>query len=79
MLVCTQVRDIIPALHDCLAAIFGRHGVIRHGRVPVNKRQALVDAFQNRETSIPCMVFSLETGGVGLNLTDANHVVHFDR
>ena len=25
------------------------------------------------------MVFSLKAGGVGLNLTDANHVVHFDR
>ena len=25
------------------------------------------------------MVLSLKAGGVGLNLTEANHVVHFDR
>jgi SNF2 family DNA or RNA helicase len=28
---------------------------------------------------VPFMVLSLKTGGVGLNLTEANHVIHFDR
>jgi non-specific serine/threonine protein kinase len=28
---------------------------------------------------VPFMVLSLKAGGVGLNLTAANHVVHFDR
>ncbi|MBW2145281.1 MAG: SWF/SNF helicase family protein, partial [Deltaproteobacteria bacterium] len=28
---------------------------------------------------VPFMVLSLKAGGVGLNLTKANHVVHFDR
>jgi non-specific serine/threonine protein kinase len=47
--------------------------------VPVKQRQALVDAFQRRDTYMPFMVLSLKAGGVGLNLTEANHVVHFDR
>jgi len=28
---------------------------------------------------VPFMVLSLKAGGVGLNLTEANHVIHFDR
>jgi len=79
MLVFTQFREITSALHDFLAGIFGRAGLVLHGSVPVKQRQALVDAFQKRDTYIPFMVLSLKAGGVGLNLTEANHVVHFDR
>jgi hypothetical protein len=79
MLLFTQFREITTALHDFLASIFGRSGLILHGTVPVQQRQALVDAFQKRDTYIPFMVLSLKAGGVGLNLTEANHVVHFDR
>ena len=79
MLVFTQFREITAALHDFLAGIFGRAGLVLHGSVPVKQRQALIDAFQTRDTYIPFMVLSLKAGGVGLNLTEANHVVHFDR
>ncbi|MEG0513186.1 MAG: C-terminal helicase domain-containing protein, partial [Clostridia bacterium] len=38
----------------------------------------LVERF-NGEEYVPYMVLSLKAGGVGLNLTAANHVIHFDR
>jgi SNF2-related domain/SNF2 Helicase protein/Helicase conserved C-terminal domain len=79
MLVFTQFREITPALHDFLAGIFGRAGSVLHGSVPVKQRKAIVEAFQRKDTYIPFMVLSLKAGGVGLNLTEANHVVHFDR
>ncbi len=79
MLLFTQFRELTPALHAFLANIFERDGVVLHGSVPVKQRKTLVDTFQNRETYIPFMVLSLKAGGVGLNLTEANHVVHFDR
>lgn len=79
MLVFTQFREITGVLHDFLATIFGRQGVILHGSVAVKQRKALVDAFQTRDAYIPFMILSLKAGGVGLNLTEANHVVHFDR
>jgi non-specific serine/threonine protein kinase len=79
MLVFTQFKEITPALHAFLAGIFGRDGIVLHGSVPVKQRQALVDAFQSRDAYVPFMVLSLKAGGVGLNLTEANHVVHFDR
>jgi non-specific serine/threonine protein kinase len=51
---------------------------VLHGGVPVGKRAALIDTFQS-EAYCPFMVLSLKAGGVGLNLTRASHVVHFDR
>ncbi len=40
-------------------------------------RQAQVDRFQNDET-IPVFLISLKAGGVGLNLSAADSVIHFD-
>jgi non-specific serine/threonine protein kinase len=46
--------------------------------VPVKKRKTVIDEFQG-DNYVPFMVLSLKAGGVGLNLTRANHVIHFDR
>ena len=48
-----------------------------NGRTPVPKRQGMVDRFQAGEA--PVFVLSLKAAGVGLNLTRATHVVHYDR
>lgn len=48
-----------------------------HGRVPVAKRQGMVDDFQAGRA--PVFLLSLKAAGVGLNLTRATHVVHYDR
>ncbi len=77
-LVFTQFREIIPALHDHLAAIFGRPGLVLHGSTAIAKRADLVREFQG-EDGPPFFVLSLKAGGTGLNLTAASHVIHFDR
>ncbi len=41
------------------------------------ERQARVDSFQN-DSSIPFFLISLKAGGVGLNLTAADYVIHLD-
>ncbi len=41
-------------------------------------RQSLVERFQ-REDGPPFFVLSLKAGGTGLTLTEAAHVIHFDR
>jgi SNF2 family DNA or RNA helicase len=48
-----------------------------HGKVGANRRTEMVQAFQAGEA--PVLLLSLKAGGVGLNLTRATHVVHFDR
>lgn len=41
------------------------------------ERQAVVDQFQ-KESAIPVFLMSLKAGGVGLNLSAADTVIHFD-
>jgi len=77
-LIFTQFKEMTEPLHDFLAGIFYRKGLILHGGVPVSKRKEIVEAFQS-QSYIPFMVLSLKAGGIGLNLTEANHVIHFDR
>jgi SNF2 family DNA or RNA helicase len=48
-----------------------------HGGTPVRERDAMVARFQAGE--VPVFLLSLKAGGTGLNLTRADHVVHFDR
>ena len=43
------------------------------------KRQQMIDRFQDPDGGVPIFVLSLKAGGVGLNLTAANHVFHYDR
>ena len=44
----------------------------------MDKRRRIVEAFQG-EAYVPFIVLSIKAGGTGLNLTKANHVIHFDR
>ncbi|NQZ68404.1 MAG: SWF/SNF helicase family protein, partial [Lentisphaeria bacterium] len=41
-------------------------------------RDEMINRFQNPKGP-PLFLLSLKAGGVGLNLTEANHVFHFDR
>ena len=78
VLVFTQFREIIDPLCTFLADVFQRPGLFIHGSVPVKTRTRAIDQFQ-ADAYVPFMVLSLKAGGVGLNLTRASHVVHFDR
>jgi non-specific serine/threonine protein kinase len=77
-LIFTQFREIAGPLADHLKSVFGTSGLVLHGQTPVGKRRKMVEAFQC-DDGPPFFVLSLKAGGVGLNLTAATHVVHFDR
>jgi non-specific serine/threonine protein kinase len=78
VLVFTQFREMTEPISDFLKDIFSKEGFVLHGGTPVKRRNEMVEKF-NGEHYIPYMVLSLKAGGVGLNLTAANHVIHFDR
>lgn len=78
VLVFTQFRTMTGPLQRYLNDCFGRPGLVLHGGTPVKKRHGLVQQFQEDET-LPFMILSLKAGGTGLNMTAANHVIHFDR
>jgi len=78
VLVFTQFKEMTEPLSRFLATIFQREGLVLHGSVPVGQRKKLIETFQGPDY-VPFFVLSLKAGGVGLNLTAANHVIHFDR
>ncbi len=78
VLVFTQFKEICKPLDSFLQEIFGIQGFVLHGSTNVKKRKQMVEEFQS-DTYIPYMVISVKAGGTGLNLTNANHVIHFDR
>jgi superfamily II DNA or RNA helicase len=51
-----------------------------HGGTPVARREEMVARFQASEPgSTPIFLLSLKAAGTGLNLTRADHVIHYDR
>lgn len=78
VLVFTQFKEMTEPLAEFLSGIFEQKGLVLHGSVSVGKRKKLVEQFQSVDYA-PYMILSLKAGGVGLNLTAANHVIHFDR
>ncbi|MCL2033832.1 MAG: DEAD/DEAH box helicase [Oscillospiraceae bacterium] len=77
VLVFTQFREMCKPLESYLETVFERKGLVIHGGTTPKKRGAIVEKFNSEY--LPFMVLSLKAGGVGLNLTSANHVIHFDR
>ncbi|HNQ22091.1 MAG TPA: DEAD/DEAH box helicase [Phycisphaerae bacterium] len=78
-LVFTQFRQMGALLQHYLGEAFDREVLFLHGGTSAGQRDALVHRFQQRRGDTPVFVLSLKAGGVGLNLTAANHVFHFDR
>ncbi|MFE5734628.1 DEAD/DEAH box helicase [Streptomyces sp. NPDC056528] len=75
-LVFTQYVGMARLLEAHLAAR-GVRTQFLHGGTPVAEREAMVARFQNGE--VPVFLLSLKAAGTGLNLTRAEHVVHYDR
>ena len=78
VLIFTQYREMTQPIAAFLEQRFSTRGLILHGGTPVANRKQLVEQFQD-EQGPPFFVLSLKAGGTGLNLTAANHVIHFDR
>ncbi len=78
VLVFTQFQSMCQPLHAFLEKYFGRPGLVLTGKTPAGSRGKMVAEFQE-ETGPPFFVISVKAGGTGLNLTQASHVVHFDR
>ena len=53
--------------------------LLLHGGTPKAQRESMVDRFQNDPSAPRIFILSLKAGGVGLNLTRANQVFHYDR
>ena len=64
------LRQIAPQLEEFEPQLF-------HGQLSDKERDRVVREFQEQDTS-KVLLMSVKAGGVGLTLTRANHVFHFD-
>ncbi|MEM1184085.1 MAG: DEAD/DEAH box helicase [Planctomycetota bacterium] len=78
-LIFTQFRQMGHLLAGMLRHEMGRDVLFLHGGTPQGQRQKMIDTFQDPDSNKPILILSLKAGGVGLNLTAATHVFHFDR
>jgi non-specific serine/threonine protein kinase len=78
VLVFSQFQTICDPLCEFLTEVFGRPGLVLTGKTSPKNRSKLVSEFQE-PLGPSFFVISVKAGGTGLNLTEACHVVHFDR
>lgn len=78
-LVFTQFAEWGKLLKAHLENQFGREVLYLYGSTSKKQREEMIDRFQNDPQAPRVFILSLKAGGVGLNLTRANHVFHFDR
>ena len=74
----TQFAEFGHQLRAHLQVRLGREVLFLHGGTPKAARDMMVQRFQSPDGP-SLFVLSLKAGGTGLNLTAANHVIHFDR
>ena len=78
VLVFTQYAEMGKLLRPHLQHRFGEEVMLLHGGATRAARERMVERFQS-PGGPRIFVLSLLAAGTGLNLTAANHVIHFDR
>ena len=78
-LIFTQFAEMGKLLQGYLEQQLSRETLFLYGGIAKAQRESMVDRFQHDPQGPRLFILSLKAGGVGLNLTRANHVFHFDR
>ncbi|WP_066296932.1 DEAD/DEAH box helicase [Bacillus sp. FJAT-29937] len=76
-LIFTQYIEMGNIIRGMIKKRFGVDVPFLNGSVPKNERDRMIEQFQAGK--FPVFLLSLKAGGTGLNLTAANHVIHYDR
>jgi SNF2 family DNA or RNA helicase len=77
VLIFSQFTEMGALLKQFIGERFGEEPLFYHGGCSIKQRKEMVEAFQhNRADKI--FILSLKAAGTGLNLTAANHVIHYD-
>ena len=77
VLIFTQFTEMGEILQQTIEQECNTPVLFLHGGISRSKRDEMVDLIQNNP-HYQTMVLSIKAGGVGLNLTGANHVIHYD-
>lgn len=77
VLIFTQFTEMGTMLARFIGERYGEAPLFYHGGCTLKQRKEMVDRFQNNRAD-RIFVLSLKAAGTGLNLTAANHVIHYD-
>lgn len=77
VLIFTQFREMGDLLQEFLMNRYHQEVLFYHGGVGVKQRNVMVNNFQHNPAH-KIFILSLKAAGTGLNLTAANHVIHYD-
>jgi SNF2 family DNA or RNA helicase len=76
-LIFSQYVETLQCLHTIIVDELGEDAPLYHGAMNQKARSQAIDQFQNGGSS-KIMLVSLRAGGLGLNLTAASRVIHYD-
>ncbi len=77
VLVFTQFREMGMLLQSMIGQEMDRRCLFLHGGTSRKERDIMVEQFQ-QDPHRKIMILTTKAGGTGLNLTAANHVIHYD-
>lgn len=77
VLIFTQFTEMGNLLKHFITERYKEEPLFYHGGCNLKQRTAMVDGFQNNRAD-KIFILSLKAAGTGLNLTAANHVIHYD-
>jgi len=77
VLLFTQFTEMAKLLKHFITERYKEEPLFYHGGSSINQRKDLVERFQTNHAD-KVFILSLKAAGTGLNLTAANHVIHYD-
>ena len=77
VIVFTSYSDMFAILESDIPRRFGIPIASINGATPVEERQIIIDTFSNIDGAA-MLVLNPKAAGVGLNITAANHVIHYN-
>ena len=77
VLIFTQYKEMGAILEKIIADEFNTDPLFFHGSLNVKSREEMIKQF-SEEINKKIMILSLKAGGLGLNLTSASNVIHYD-
>jgi uncharacterized Zn finger protein/superfamily II DNA or RNA helicase len=77
VLIFSQYTEMGKLLKHFITERYKEEPLFYHGGCSLKQRAEMVDGFQNNRAD-KIFILSLKAAGTGLNLTAANHVIHYD-
>nr|WP_112351378.1 DEAD/DEAH box helicase [Shewanella benthica]SQH74553.1 conserved protein of unknown function [Shewanella benthica] len=79
ILIFSQFTEVCSQIQKIFKNQLGYQTYYLHGATSRTRREQMIQQFQAEDSPPAVFILSLKAGGVGITLTKANHVIHFDR